>query len=265
MDDDLGVGHVIESVSHKLETIVNLVIGSDKSTESAGIIQAHLPTSSSASPGIPSESDCYCLTFKHAQTQMWEGGEYTEEEEADDDVFMDNRQTFGMKIKKYTRPCANGERCIGRTKHFPLVEDLRKGNSMILMAFRRHDEKEAPVGRKCLLCYCDEMHSLFLLHQTSMVPHYEEKKQAQQFYAMTNGEFLGDCLLHPQTNGFNGLIAPVPLFRFDRIVLRWHAPTNRRYVDISSMKAADQFTVPLKQFPAMLHSASKNRPSGASS
>lgn len=202
-----------------------------------------------------SDFDCLFVSFQHAQSVLFEAGTYQEREES---LFPETAPW----IERKAPPCARGNKCVAMRQQFPLVEEPRHRGPFVLMAMPRPDEKvEDGQGRLCFLCHLEALSQIVVAHHTQLVPHVQETAtttSCQQFYCRDGaGEFNADCLLWPQSP-FNGLLAPVPMLRYELMVVRYDPETKRRYVDISAMRASYNLPTALPSYPSEFQGASKN-------
>lgn len=199
-----------------------------------------------------SDFDCLFVSFQHAQSVLFEAGTYQERE---DSLFPETASL----VERKAPPCARASKCVAMRQPFPLVEEPRHRGQFVLMAMPRPDEKaEDGQGRLCFLCHLEALSQIVVAHHTQLVPHVQETTTCQQFYCRDgSGEFNADCLLWPQSP-FNGLLAPVPMLRYELMVVRYDPETKRRYVDISAMRASDGIPSALPSYPSEFQGASKN-------
>lgn len=182
---------------------------------------------------------------QHAQSVLFEAGTYQEREAS---LFPETAPW----IERKAPPCAQGNKCVAMRQPFPLVEEPRHKGPFVLMAMPRPDEKAEDTGpaRLCFLCHVEAVNRVAVAYHTQLVPHVTAQETCQQFFCRDGaGEFSADCLLWPQTP-FNGLLAPVPLLRYDLMVVRFDPETKRRYVDISAMQGSHGIPHALPSYPS---------------
>jgi hypothetical protein len=200
-----------------------------------------------------SDFECLFVSFQHAQSVLFEAGTYQEREES---LFPETAPW----VERKAPPCARGSKCVATRQPFPLVEEPRHRGPFVLMAMPRPDEKaDDGQGRLCFLCHLEALSLVAVAYHTQLVPHVTaHDTTCQQFYCCDGaGEFRADCLLKPQTP-FNGLLAPVPMLRYELMVVRYDPETKRRYVDISAMRASASIPSALHSYPSEFQGASKN-------
>lgn len=180
-----------------------------------------------------------------AQSVLFEAGTYQEREAS---LFPETAPW----VERHAPPCAAGKKCVAMRQPFPLVEEPRHRGPFVLMAMPRPgDERpEDAQGRLCFLCHVEAANRMAVAYQTQLVPHVAAQESCQQFFCRDGaGEFNASCLLKPQSP-FNGLVAPVPLLRYDLMVVRYDPGTKRRYVDISGMQASHGIPSALPSYPS---------------
>ena len=232
------------TMGQRIESVVNRVTKTVARTPPLHIHKGDLPVLEHWD--FPkTDFDCLFVSFQHAQSVLFEAGTYQEREAS---LFPETAPW----IERKAPPCARGDKCVAMRQPFPLVEEPRHKGAFVLMAMPRPDEKAEDTGpaRLCFLCHVEAVNRVAVAYHTQLVPHVTAQETCQQFFCRDGaGEFSADCLLWPQTP-FNGLLAPVPLLRYDLMVVRFDPETKRRYVDISAMQASHGIPHALPSYPS---------------